>query len=171
MNDVLENEEFETQEKRPGFLKVLCILSFIVIGISLFFTLIAIVFGPSSEEQLLEQKVMLMSTSNQVSELGADWLAKLYSDAAHVMEATNKQFYFATLTSFIILVTGGLGVIFMWKGKRIGFHMYIIYCLLGAVQSYLFVDPKYISPIMVALSLFFSALFVFMYSRNLKWMK
>ncbi len=171
MNDVLENQKFDAPQKRPKFLTVLGILSFILIGVSLFFTLVSLVFGPSSEEQLLEQKVMLMSTSNQVSELGADWLAKLYSDAAHILEATNKQFYFATLTSLIILVTGGLGVIFMWKGKRIGFHMYIIYCLLGAVQSYLFVDPKYISPIMVGISLFLSAIFVFMYSRNLKWMK
>lgn len=171
MNEVLESQEFEKAPKRPAFLLVLCILSFISIGLSFITALFSLITGPSSEEEILELKVEFTQQMSEMDALGAHWASEIFRKLIHITEATNAAHYMNTFTTILILLVGALGVFMMLKGKKLGFHFYIIYSLLTAVQLYLFVDPRYIPTFLVVTSLLFSGIFVLLYGLNLKHMK
>ncbi len=171
MNDVLENQEFDAPQKRPVFLMVLCILTFIYTGFSILTNIFSLVKGPASEEEILTLKVEFTRQMNEMSDLGVTWAANLFRNLMHITEATNNNHYLMVLSSIVIVTLGLIGAIWMFKGKKMGFHFYIIYSLLTVVQLYFFVDASYIPTILVVTNLIISAIFIFMYSRNLKWMK
>jgi len=171
MSIIIENQSNELTPKRPAFLLVLCILSFISIGMSLITSLFSLVSGPSSEEVLVSAKVELTKQISQMNDLGVSWASDILRKMIHIMEATNASHYLYTFSTILIAVVGGIGVYMMFKCKKLGFHFYIIYSLLTAVQLYFFVDARYIPPFLVVSSILFSGVFIFLYALNLKHLK
>jgi TM2 domain-containing membrane protein YozV len=170
MEDQLD-VNFEPKMERPTFLKVLSILSFISIGLSLLSGVYSLITGPLSDEQMLEQKVELLKSTDELRSAGMDGFVKLLEQIQRMSESINQHFYAVSLVSILVLGIGLFGVLKMWMGKRIGFHLYIIYSLLTVGQLYLFVASADVPSVVVIWNLVIAALFIFMYSRNLKWMK
>ncbi len=156
--------------KRPTFLKVLCILSFISIGFSTFSTLGSLIMGPEDEETMIEQKATMMESTAELREAGMNGLADLMDQIQRMSESLNEHFYAVTLSSLLTVVVGFFGVFMMWKGKKLGFHLYIVYNLIGLGNLYLFVNPADVPTFAVIWSLLLSTVFIVMYSRNLHWM-
>jgi hypothetical protein len=52
-----------------------------------------------------------------------------------------QDFFTNQLVTISLLILGLIGVLFMWQGKRLGFHLYILYSIGAAIQYYLFVSP------------------------------
>jgi hypothetical protein len=102
-NDYHENQ-FE-ENKRPGFLTFLCILTFIGSGLSLLTNLIAPVFAP-----------ILVDALSQSA----------FSEAAGVYEqmAETPIWQFCLLAFFN--AASILGAVYMLKMKKIGFHIYVV---------------------------------------------
>jgi hypothetical protein len=163
--------DMDETRKRPKYLTVLCILSFISIGFFLSTGLVNLVSGPSSEEQMKEMQVLLTNSVNEMETLGADWLADMMSKVQERVIEENDNFYLASFVTITYLLLGLFGVLKMWKGEKRGFHLYITYCLLSVISMYLYVSPANISTFSVVASFMFSGLFILMYSRNLKWMQ
>jgi hypothetical protein len=170
MNEILEQEQ--QQEKRPVFLTVLVILSFVYIGWSMLSHLLSLARGPMTEEQLEEAKVEMTKSINQMKGTdGMEWIEDLMRSSIEMIESTNASHTLYILTGILILVIGIAGVLFMMRGRKLGFHVYIIYSFLASVQIYLFVAPSLLSNAMVIFGLFISGIFVLLYGLNLKWMK
>ncbi len=164
--------DFEKQPaERPTFLKVLCILSFISIGLSLIFSLGSLVGGPQSEEEMIAQKVQLLEANEELRDSGMTGMADMMEQITRMNESINANFYSASIVSILALLIGFYGVFSMWQGKKLGFHLYIVYSLISVGQLYLFVSPADIPTIAIVFNLIVAAVFVFMYSRNLHWMK
>lgn len=157
--------------ERPTFLKVLCILSFISIGFSIITTIFSTISGPQSEEQMVAQKIELLEANEELRENGMDGFADMMEQITRMNESINNHFYSASLLSFAALLIGLFGVYSMWQGKKLGFHLYIVYSLISVGQLYIFVSPADIPSIAIIFNLLIAAAFVFMYSRNLHWMK
>lgn len=155
---------------RPTFLTVLCILSFIFIGFSFAFGLVGLFGGPLSEEQMLEQKVELTKSADEMRSLEMDSFAEMMEKIQRMSESINTNFYASSILQVLVMGLGLYGVLLMWKGKKLGFHLYIAYSLLSIIQIYFFVSPSDIPSFVVIWNLIISAIFVFMYSRNLKWL-
>lgn len=155
---------------RPTFLTVLCILSFIFIGFSFAFGLVGLFGGPLSEEQMLEQKVELTKSADEMRSLEMDSFAEMMEKIQRMSESINANFYASSILQVLVMGLGLYGVLLMWKGKKLGFHLYIAYSLLSIIQIYFFVSPADIPSFVVIWNLIISAIFVFMYSRNLKWL-
>jgi hypothetical protein len=83
----------------------------------------------------------------------------------------NDHFFTNQLVTISLLILGLLGVLFMWQGKRLGFHLYILYSISAAIQYYLFVSPADIPSFLIIWNVLISGVFVLLYSRNLKWMR
>ncbi|TNF48718.1 MAG: hypothetical protein EP305_04645 [Bacteroidetes bacterium] len=166
MNDqnILERPE------RPSFLKVLCILSWIYTGLSFIVTLGAFFQGPLNEEEMTYQKVELAKSTSEMRDMGMNSLADTFDQVQRMSETTNDHFYISSIITLLVIIIGILGVYFMWAGRKMGFHMYIVYNLLTIGQLYIFISPSDIPTFAVVWNLLFSAVFIFMYSRNLKWM-
>jgi hypothetical protein len=164
-------DNFQVKEERPTFLKVLCILSWISTGIALISGIINIISGPFSEEQMTDQKVEMIKSIDELRTLDMTGLADLFEKIQRMTESMNAQFYYVQFVSLIVVVLGVFGIFKMWNRSKLGFHLYIIYSLLSVLTVYLFVAPIDVPSIVVIINLVISAIFVFMYSRNLKWMK
>lgn len=170
MSEILE--QGEKQEKRPVFLTVLVILSFINIGWSILSNIFSLIGGPMNEEQLEQAKVEMTKSINQVKgNEGMQWFEDFMRSAIEMIESTNANHTMNVLTGLLILAIGLTGIIFMMRGRKLGFHVYIIYSFFASVQVYLFVSPSLMSNAIVIFSLFLSGIFVLLYGLNLKWMK
>jgi len=166
-----ELNTIEEQEKRPNFLTVISILSFISIGFSFIGSVSQIISGPLNEDKMLTQKVELIKQANQLDQMGSDYFGDAVRKMITMTENLNENAIAVSTITLIALLMGFFGVFKMFKGFKVGFHFYIIYSLISIGQVYLFVGVAYVPSIILFWNLFLSGLFVFMFSRNLNWMK
>lgn len=169
MTDQLDTE-FNQEKPRPGFLTVLCVLSFIATGLSLFFGVINLFSGKQSEEQMIDSKVALTQSIGELKKLGMDSWVDMMEKLQAMTVDVNNNFYLAAIVTLLISGLGLFAVYKMFKGFKLGFHMYIIYSLISVAGIYLYVSPAHVPSFMIIVNLIISALFVFLYSRNLHWM-
>lgn len=167
----MEIDQNSITERRPVFLSVLCVLSYVWIGISALGPLVSLITGPQSEEQMLEGKAALYQSATQMKEQHMDGFARVMRQLADMSEVLNNNHYLVQLVTLIVLGVGLFGVIQMWKQKKIGFHLYIVYSLLGSAQIYFFVKPELVPTFMIVFNLILSGLFVLLYGLNLKHLK
>jgi len=170
MTDQLDSDFREEQKERPGFLTVLCVLSFIATGLGILSGLYTLISGKQNEEQMLESKVQLTKSISDMKRLGMDSWVDMMEKIQAMSIDINNNFYLAAFISLIIAALGLYGVIKMFKGYKIGFHLYIIYSLLSVASLYIYVSPANVPSIIVIINLIIAAIFIFMYSRNLHWM-
>lgn len=155
---------------RPTGLKVLCILSWIYIGFSLISSAIGLMSGKADEEEMLQMKVEMTKSISQMKDMGMTSFAEMMNKIQMMAEITNENQLAIGLTGLAILILGLYGVIAMWQGKKIGFHLYVIYSILAIVQIYFFVSPSIVPTFIVVWNVLFSGLFILLYSKHLKWM-
>lgn len=167
-------EAINTQEarpKRPVFLLVLCILSFVSLGFKLFDVTIGYAVGPSSAKEMKEARISMDKEMDKLEEQGAsDWKPTVEKFKTMTV-VLNRKFYYVQALSLLVIVLGVIGVVYMLIGKKLGFHLYIIYSLISTCSYYFFVSPAIVPTFLVIISAVLSGLFIFMYSRNLKWMR
>jgi hypothetical protein len=149
-------DHLETNKGLPTFLKVLCILSYIGIGIGLIGGLINIV-NHKNELAKLESQI------EQLETIGFSY--DLY-------EKTVKYGQLLNIIGLITNVGCLLGVIWMWKLKRKGFYVYTLFELTPVFLTLIFYGSSFgaFGPIIFMLSFLFPVAFVIMYATNLKHM-
>ncbi|MBU2018108.1 MAG: hypothetical protein KJ941_00560 [Bacteroidetes bacterium] len=169
------NEQFLTNneplQERPKGLLVLAILSWVNIGFSLITGLIKWLSGPLSSTQMKESKVEMLTLMNEMKDNGMDSFHDFFSKVLHLTEVFNQQHYYVYGLTVLFLIVGLLGVYFMFIGKKLGFHLYIIYCILTTLHVYFFLAPSEVPTLMTIWSIILSGLFIFLYSRHLSWLK
>lgn len=167
----MENQEFnQQQEKRPTFLTVLSVFSFISIGFGLLGTLLGLISGKMSSEQMEQVKIEAARQVESLQSTGMEDFSQLFEQIFRINEYINNNFYVHNLVSLLSLLVGLFGVLFMLRAQKKGFHMYIIYNILNLLLVYVSVPANEVPSFMTISNLIFSGLFVFLYSRNLKWM-
>jgi hypothetical protein len=164
------NQGNQENQKRPVLLTVLCVLSFIVVGFGLLSVLFSLIGGEPTNEQITEAYNISMDFSNEMRDKQIIWLADMMEQSADIVVYQQHRFWVVLLVNFLTFGTGFMGVLYMLKGKKLGFHLYIIYCLLSVGGTFLIAPTHLISMTSIISGFVFSGLFVFLYSRNLKWM-
>jgi hypothetical protein len=173
METIDTNNHFGVPEekKRPKYLKVLCILTFISAGLSLLSSLINLISGPPSAEAMEDQNIEIIKAIDELKSLEMNSFVTLLEQIQRMTASVNAQFYSVTFVSVLVVLIGLFGALSMWKGKKIGFHLYIIYSLFSIIQIYFFVSPADIPMVVVVWNLIVSTIFVLFYSRHLKWLQ
>jgi hypothetical protein len=167
----METTHPEGRAKRPVFLTVLCILTFVMCGLSFIGWISNAVGGKLSGDEIEDATASLYEFANLSREQGIAWAADFYEKTAKMMVYTNDAHYLMLFMNFLTLALGLGGAILMWKGRKTGFHAYILYNLVGILSVYVAVPVAEVSSFMVIVQVIFSAAFIFMYSRNLYWLK
>jgi hypothetical protein len=150
----------EDKMKRPVFLTVLCILSFIGIVFVIITSLIN-VFTPSDSQKMLEK---MGPMANSI-------LASMDYD---------KYFYYTEINNYVSLIAAFIclmGVLMMWKLKRAGYFIYALGEITPPVIVFILFSDFFSNPLLsfafmvssVLMSLVAVA-FLIMYSVNLKHM-
>lgn len=170
--ETIESIDGESKERgqRPTFLTVLCVLSFVYIGLSLLLSFPRLFSGPMGEEQMDQAKIEMSKAIDDLETMEMEGFVHMLNQIQRMTESLNDNFYPSTIVSIVILLLGLFSAIKMWQGFKLGFHLYIGYSLLSIIQIYFFVSPADIPTFVIVWNLLISGLFVFMYSRNLKWL-
>jgi hypothetical protein len=171
MDSLNSNNELGQQPKRSQFLTVLCILTFVFTGFSFLTSIIGFVSGPASPEMMAEQHVQMAEQITKLQEVHADSFVFMFQQLQQMMDDVNNHFYLALSMKIIWVLVGAFGAFQMWNGKKLGFHIYIIYSLLEIAQMYLFTSPSNIPMLVIVYYIIISGIFIILYSRNLKELK
>lgn len=166
----LDNIQEESQPKRPTFLKVLCILTFIATGLSFLGIVPRLLTGPMSEDAIADTIIMFDKLSENMRELNFSSLAEFYEKSKLMTLDANDKFYLSNSVNLIMTLLGLISAIRMWQGYKIGFHLYIVYNLLALGSIYFYTPFEHVPTVIVIMNLLLSSLFIFLYSRNLHWL-
>ncbi len=161
----------ETPTRRPVFLLVLCILSLVWMGSGFMFGSASLAAGPSSEKQMAEATAEFDKSIQDMKDQNMDSWVPMFIKFKRMTIESNRKFYPMQTTSLLIFVIGIFSVIWMLRRKKLGFHLYIIYSLLGLLQYYFFLSPAMIPTPLVVFNLVLSGIFISMYAANLKWLR
>jgi hypothetical protein len=143
----MEDLQIEPQPKRPVFLSVLCILTFVSTGFSILGCLII----PSMADFMIE-----------VAKQTPSYNEAAYRDVILIWRA-GWGFYLVLLVLTAFSLTGA---ILMWNLKKIGFHFYTI------ANIFIFYLPIMWLGLPFSIGgAFFPAAFIGMYALHLKFMK
>jgi hypothetical protein len=154
MEENITTENNLTEEpKRPQFLTVLCILSYIWSGFTLLCLLICLVFSSfifeALEKLTLDENTMAAMDENQQKGIQT------------LLEVGPGKFAAIIALGIVIYMISLLGVIKMWKLQKWGFYIYSVVNTMGVIYSV--ISGSYFMAII-------SLLFVIMYYTNFKHM-
>lgn len=111
-NNTLVNPE-ESKVTRPNFLKVLCILSFVMCGlwiiVFLFGWIISMSISSDAVSQVWEK---ILAQEPRLAEV----------DPMQFMSEVSKVCFYFLLANIVSLI----GVVMMWRMNRIGFFIYVV---------------------------------------------
>ncbi|MNU95090.1 hypothetical protein D3C71_850960 [compost metagenome] len=164
------NEPQEEPVKRPVLLTVLCILSFIVVGFALLNVLLSLLGGEPSAEVIEKTYNQMMQLASDNRDQNVVLMADILEQMAEVSSYQQHNYWLVLLVNAATSGTGFAGVLMMFKGRKLGFHLYIIYSLLSFGGIFLIYPPHMDQLSPAIMSLAFSGVFIFLYALNLKWM-
>lgn len=163
--EVFDDVDFnnEAPRKRPAFITVLAILSWIYVAIGV---LGALVNSLSSEEKQMEEIDQAIAIYDGMDEM------PFLDDSVAVMEASRDNLRVTNLGNLIFLLIEGIAVFMMFNLKRNGFWLYTL-AQIGLVSLVIMVMPwpNSISTLTVVFTVFIVLLFEILYAVNLKHMK
>jgi hypothetical protein len=171
MNNTEQSDASGVKSKPPRFLFVLIILTWCNTGLAIISSLFTLLIGKPSVEEIKQSKVVLATSMNQMLEIKMYYLASLMQKIQYLTDAMYANFIGFHLVSLSVAAIGSVAALFMFQGKRLGFHLYIVYSLVYLAQTYLFVNPAFVPTEMLVINAFFAFIFILMYSRNLTFMK
>lgn len=156
--------------RRPTLLTVLAVLSLVYLSINVIGLVFSVASGPMSPEQLDNYYQQNSQMIADLRKLDAGDFADLIEKVTRFVEYENDKFWLMFAADTVIAATGITAVFMMLRRRKLGFHLYIVYSLLFVGVVFLAV-PFAEVPLAVTLgNAFFGALFILLYSLNLKWM-
>ncbi|MBN1597715.1 MAG: hypothetical protein JW894_05435 [Bacteroidales bacterium] len=153
--------------KRPTFLTVVCILSFIGLGVAIMNNLFTVAFGSftSSIEPLLQDAFEEALAEVSAEEPGAVMLVE------QIFEAILRIFEVLPIWAAITLVCSAIalaGVIMMWNLNKIGFYLYSGGKVILVFLPIIMIGWNLLSGLMFMGAFIVAAVFITLYALNLK---
>lgn len=164
----------EEKRKKPTFLIVLLILTSLSLLSTLVVGVLPLVSGPMNEEQLEQEEVKVAKSKKDLERLFDDEeFRETLSDGldlsfAKVSYIHKKAFWIFHLFQLLSFSIGAAAVYYMYHLRKLGFHLYIVYCLVSIGQAYLIFPKDLIIGADIIGGFAISALFVVLYALNLK---
>jgi len=163
--EVFDDVEFnnEAPRKRPAFITVLAILSWVYVAIGV---VGALANSLSSEEKQMAQIDEAIAIYDDMDEM------PFLDDSIAVLEASRDNLRITNLGNLIFLLIEGIAVFMMFNLKRNGFWLYTL-AQIGLVSLIIMVMPwpNSITTLTVVFTVFIVLLFEILYAVNLKHMK
>ncbi|OFY83594.1 MAG: hypothetical protein A3F72_15470 [Bacteroidetes bacterium RIFCSPLOWO2_12_FULL_35_15] len=147
--------------KRPTFLTVLCILSFVGIA----FSLIGGIMNYFTYSTLASAGSMLGDMSSE----GGKEMGAAMNAMADVMGMDYGKMAMVALIQALLNIPILIGVLMMWKQKKTGFYVYAAFEIIQPALP-LIMGLGLVGGIMATVGLIFGVVFVVLYGLNLKHM-
>ena len=164
----IENDMQPT--RAPRFLLTLVILTLLNTGLALLGGILSFLAGKPSEKEILESKVQMAKPIIELRKLEMDYFVDVFTKLEAINDAMYANFMMFNLLGIFIALIGAASAFMMLFRMKLGFHAYIVYSFLSILSVYAFVAPINVPSIFILTNAIFAGLFVFLYSRNLKWL-
>ena len=164
----IENDMQPT--RAPRFLLILVILTLLNTGLALLGGILSFLAGKPSQKEILESKVQMARSIVELRKLKMDDFVDVFTKMEAINDAMYANFIMFNLLAVFIAGIGAASAFMMLKRMKLGFHAYIVYSFLSILSVYAFVAPVNVPSILILTNAIFAGLFVFLYSRNLKWL-
>jgi hypothetical protein len=167
-----ETLDFNEKPKRPVLITVLAILSWIASAFGGIQALINLVFYEARKHNTLQQ---LELSKEQFEQMSNNPMADLFESSLNAsIEMIEKFFFLSNATNFAVSAISALAVYWMFKLKRKGFILYSSVHLLGLIPLFYIshtIENNALMNFATYVSVFFTVLFIGLYSIHLKKMK
>lgn len=166
----MENPFEENKIQRPGFLIVLCVLTFIGSGWGVMSNLFSMLMaGAMSPDIQFDQYTEM---AGQLENQGfSSFLSGFINSSVEYLMAESVHAREITLVSFVLEFISLTGAILMFQLRRLGFYLYAAAQVLLLFVAPYFVGFQLVSLIVLFFSGILSLLFIVLYGLNLKYMK
>lgn len=161
----------QDQQQKPLSFKILCSLSAVNILTGLYSAVLTLSNGKRSAFDLKEAQAERFNTVDDLQAQGMSDLAELTLKVGELEDYLNEFTFGLTIYQMLVLALGLVGVYFMFQLRKLGFQLYILYSILGIATSYFFAPASMVPLPITAVLVILSGLFIFFYSRFLKYMK
>lgn len=158
-------DELDHNKTVPKGLRIVGVLTLINLGFAGFSSFLGMFSRPLSPEQMENYLALNVQQIKLMQEQGFGGMADSMQKVIHVLEYTNENHYLHHLLNLMVCACGIIGVVMMWKGKRWGFHAYIISSLLKLASFYLFIPIAEVPGILLTYYAFTTLIFVLLYRR------
>ena len=156
------NQENFMPAKKPQFLKVLCILTFIGTGVGLLEGLYNLIKAPTALEDFQRDQELTGNMEGMSSGF-----------MENIMEAARLSAENAlplAITAIGVNLFCLFGALMMWKLRKVGFYVYVCGQLLGIIVPIILIGFSGVFGGLMALTSIFPIAFIIMYAFNLKHM-
>lgn len=170
----LDKVDFDEKPIRPNFLVFLLVLTSISVFMLFYSSLEGLIKGPFTEEYLEQFLAEQYEALNELETVfGSSGSVVEIAEQAISMAVyqNNEVFYLFNIFTFFQAILGIAAVVLMYRLKKIGFHIYVGYCLFPIIMTYLLFPSALISTYLIFGTLLISTLFCLLYGMNLKHMK
>ena len=159
-------------KNKPKSLLILGILTILNTSLAILNGIISLVSGPPGAEQIKKENLEIAKTIVDFRQLDPPpEVMEIIEKIQQISTAVNDNFLFFTGISTLFSIIGLVSVILMFRKEIYGFHAYIVYSILSSISIYFILSPSEVPTPLIVVNLLFSGLFVFLYSRNLAWIK
>lgn len=165
-NEILEGYNEDDQpikERRGAFLLVLCVLSWVSLGLAFFSELYALIIGKSG----LEKSIDAAYTSKDLFAENS-FFGKFMNGNLEMLENQLENYTAMHASNILLILTGVLSVYLMFSLKKTGFYLYVIYALGSVAVLPIFTGTSFMVIFSVITGGVVSIAFIIMYATNLK---
>jgi hypothetical protein len=165
--EVFDDGEFnnEAPRKRPDFITVLAILSWVFVG----YAVVIRVFSSQASPDEMEIQFAAMEASMQSN---TELAERIKDDFLEYYQVNNDNFSVLNFGQLLFLLLEGIAIYMMFTLKRMGFWLYTI-AQIGfiGVCFYVFPADNLMATFVLTYYIFIILLFEILYAVNLKHMK
>jgi Na+-transporting NADH:ubiquinone oxidoreductase subunit NqrB len=161
----------QQESKRPTFIAVICILSFVLNGFS-FVNNMSVFNEPSKEVTILLAEMQQQQVS--ITKASADEATKqqltqmLTAFTATITTAMVKKM---SLFSVIAAIVCLIGTSLMWRMKKLGFHFFIVGTLISILAPFILFGGNGLSLLIAAIMSIIWLILLGLFAVNLKFME
>ena len=153
------------RQKAPRFLTLLCILSFIYGGFSIKSDLNQLFFNSDVDTEEVAFSLNIEGDGDMQT-----FIQKASEGIIDYWIEKQDQPKLFTISSLIFAILSVIGAILMYRLNKKGFLIYTISNLLIIIISYIYYFNNTVGQMVIAIQFFFTAMFIFMYATQLKYM-
>jgi hypothetical protein len=156
-------------KERPTFLTVLCIISFVGLGLKILNSFSGMIFGlfTSRFEPFIRENINQNLDYGDIPEQIRFFVVDSFNIVYKAMERATPM----SLVTLVLAVTALFGVIMMWKLRRAGFYLYTGSKIFILMVPFLFLGLNFFTLIAVSIASFFAIIFIILYAVNIVHMK
>ncbi|MEO6232362.1 MAG: hypothetical protein ABJB11_22935 [Ferruginibacter sp.] len=171
MTEILQDYE-QAPPSRPGFLTVICILTFIGSGWGIIGGVIQFATSDKQASQIIVAKKKAASDIQKKGDnnAGTRFAEKMVNSMSTAFTAEN--FRKAGIAAIIGALFCLAGALLMWRLKRTGFYSYILGVLIGIVSPFIIYGNDNLMAIITSIGVgFIGLVFIILYGVNVKHMR